>query len=399
MRYVRMALCVGLCILAAVLLVSCWHCEHTYGEWVEVQAPTCLQKGGRRRSCTKCGVSETEPLDALGHMFLWVTDREPTEDHSGSKHEECVRCAFVRQANVHLPPLGHTHTVVDVSAKAPTCTEAGHEAYVFCTSCYRYFTDITCTTEVERDALTSAPLGHSFTDYKPNGDATEEQDGTKTAVCDREGCNETETVTDSGSILLPSYTVTFYGFDGVSVISRVTVRKGDDAVPPVLTGSDALNFLGWQGSYTDVTEDCSVYAIRETRANVFILSSATASEGEVTLTLSVRGDVMLCGAELRLLFDSSFLTLVRIEAVDASVMAYVPTDDIVRLNVVDDENRTSAFDLLTVTFRVSDAMQGATTVYVVCDNCILWQPGTGTELSSAERCTVNATVYIPSREQ
>lgn len=41
------------------------------------------------------------------------------------------------------------------------------------------------------------PLGHSFINYKPNGDANCTEDGTKTAKCER--CDETETITDVGS--------------------------------------------------------------------------------------------------------------------------------------------------------------------------------------------------------
>lgn len=43
------------------------------------------------------------------------------------------------------------------------------------------------------------PLGHSFTNYSSNGDATCTRDGTKTATCDR--CDEKSTVTDEGSAL------------------------------------------------------------------------------------------------------------------------------------------------------------------------------------------------------
>ena len=43
-------------------------------------------------------------------------------------------------------------------------------------------------------------LGHSFTNYISDGNATYEQDGTKTAKCDR--CDATDTIPDPGSRLL-----------------------------------------------------------------------------------------------------------------------------------------------------------------------------------------------------
>ncbi len=42
-------------------------------------------------------------------------------------------------------------------------------------------------------------LGHSYTTYIPNNDATYTEDGTKTAICDR--CGQSDTVTDEGSAL------------------------------------------------------------------------------------------------------------------------------------------------------------------------------------------------------
>jgi rubredoxin len=47
---------------------------------------------------------------------------------------------------------------------------------------------------------------HSFTDYQSDGNATCTEDGTKTAVCDHEGCSEKDTVTDNGTKLDHSFT-------------------------------------------------------------------------------------------------------------------------------------------------------------------------------------------------
>ncbi len=57
---------------------------------------------------------------------------------------------------------------------------------------------------------------HIFTNYLSDDNATSEQDGTKTAICDIEGCSETHTVTDVGSKLQPlSYQL---NADGLSYI-------------------------------------------------------------------------------------------------------------------------------------------------------------------------------------
>lgn len=84
----------------------------------------------------------------------------------------------------------HVHTVVEDAAVAPTCTETGLTAGSHCSVCNEVLV-----------AQTVVPaLGHSFTNYVSDGNATCTADGTKTAACDR-GCGVTNTITDEGSAL------------------------------------------------------------------------------------------------------------------------------------------------------------------------------------------------------
>lgn len=80
----------------------------------------------------------------------------------------------------------HTHEYTEQITKEPTCTEKGEKT--FTCECGDSYTE-------EINAL-----GHKFTNYVSDNNATYEQDGTKTAVCDR-GCGATDTVTDEGSKL------------------------------------------------------------------------------------------------------------------------------------------------------------------------------------------------------
>ena len=74
------------------------------------------------------------------------------------------------------------------SFTAPTCEAKGYTTYT-CTRCGHSY-----------DALWIDPLGHSFTQYVSDGNATTDSDGTKTALCDR-GCGQSHTVPDEGSRL------------------------------------------------------------------------------------------------------------------------------------------------------------------------------------------------------
>ncbi len=110
----------------------------------------------------------------------------------------------------------------EVPSKSASCTASGNNLYYTCDFCSMAFkadgitqttvdaetipatghgyNDADCTTPRTCDtcgATDGNALGHSYTNYISNNDATCTADGTKTAKCDR--CTETDTVTDVGS--------------------------------------------------------------------------------------------------------------------------------------------------------------------------------------------------------
>ncbi len=81
----------------------------------------------------------------------------------------------------------HKHEYTETVIKA-TCEENGYTRFV-----------CSCGKD-KKDNFINA-LGHSFTEYVYDGNATFDNDGTKTAVCNN-GCGETDTVIDKGSKLI-----------------------------------------------------------------------------------------------------------------------------------------------------------------------------------------------------
>ena len=92
----------------------------------------------------------------------------------------------------------HVHHPVPTEKSLPSCTRAGYEEYFTCSGCGKMFSDSNCVNEISEPVVIEA-LGHSFTKYEYNNDATYLQDGTKTAQCDY--CGATNTVTDEGTML------------------------------------------------------------------------------------------------------------------------------------------------------------------------------------------------------
>ena len=159
---------------------------HIHSYFGEVVAPNCTEGGYTVHTCA-CGDSFTDSVtDALGHAWgQWQTVEPANIEKEGLQRRECARCdAYETQMLPKLEPE-HTHVYSD-TVVASTCTEVGYTYHV-CTCGDSY-----------RDAEVD-PLGHSFSEYKSNGDATCTSDGTKTAVCDR--CAAVSTVGDVGSAL------------------------------------------------------------------------------------------------------------------------------------------------------------------------------------------------------
>ena len=100
-------------------------------------------------------------------------------------------------------PLGHN--VSELTAKvSPTCQKTGTAEHYKCSRCSRLFRtmdDAANNVSVTDDALTLATVGHKFTTYVYNNDASCTQHGTKTASCDFD-CGESETIPDPENTML-----------------------------------------------------------------------------------------------------------------------------------------------------------------------------------------------------
>ena len=151
-----------------------------------VKEPTCLEDGEERHfiSASINGVEvaqkmETVEIPALGHDFT-----QKDADHVTFAFAEDGKTAV---ATIRCDRCNATTTekvTCDAQVTTPaTCTEKGTTTYT-----------ATCGTASETTTRQDVPaLGHSFTNYVYNGDATCGGDGTETAKCDR--CDVTDTRT------------------------------------------------------------------------------------------------------------------------------------------------------------------------------------------------------------
>ena len=195
-RFVTAILTLLIAVFTCFGLISCEKPGrvHEWGEWTVKTPATCTTAGVSERKCLTCDETETKPIEATGHDWEGADCESP---------RTCKNCA-----ETDGEPLGHsygawvsngdgTHTKTCVNDSTHTVTEncAGGNATCgnkpVCDDCGEEYGSV---------------LGHSFTNYVSNGDATCEENGTETAVCDRDDCNEEDTREEEDSVLGHSFT-------------------------------------------------------------------------------------------------------------------------------------------------------------------------------------------------
>ena len=225
---------------------------HDYGAWTITTEPTCTEKGEEIRNCSRCDVSETRVVDALGHTLVHHDGKAATCTEKGwEAYDTCSVCDYTTYKEI--APTGHnyiakvfaptctvkgytTYTCSDCGdsyiddyvdslghdrihheAKAATCTEIGWEAYDTCSRCdYTTYKEIAATGH-DYDAVVTEPtctdkgytthtcadcgdsyvdsytdaLGHDFGEWTVTTAPTCAAKGIETRTCSR--CDATET--------------------------------------------------------------------------------------------------------------------------------------------------------------------------------------------------------------
>ena len=201
--------------------------EHTWDDGQVTKEPSCSEQGIMTYTCTACGTTKTEFIPKTEHTIVVDEAKAPTCTTSGlTEGSHCSVCKEVIKKQEIVPATGHEYEVINrvesefpcggdlvtykckycedsfkqtegsghiweneyTIDKEPTCTEPGSKSK----HCIYECSEVTDVVEIDS-------LGHSFTNYVSDNNATCASDGTKTAKCDR--CDETDTIVDKGSML------------------------------------------------------------------------------------------------------------------------------------------------------------------------------------------------------
>ena len=163
-KLVLVILCALCTLLLTAMLTACGH-VHEY-QFIVTKEATCEYSGIMYGYCP-CGKETEKEIPALGHVL---------------ENNVCKNCGLDITVD-------HVHTVVIDEAIEPTCESIGLTEGRHCSVCEKII--------VKQEVVPE--LGHEFSAYASDGNATCQADGTKTAKCTREGCTETTTTRDIGS--------------------------------------------------------------------------------------------------------------------------------------------------------------------------------------------------------
>lgn len=166
-----------------------------------------------RATCSICGAAygTTDPNhhDLTHHDGTAATCTRP----GSLEYWQCSDChKLFADAGATQPitdtviPATHHANARRTAGDPATCTQDGCAAYWYCPDCASYFAD--ADGKLDESKTYTGPedfyqeaMGHSFTHYVYDNNATYDDDGTETAQCDH-GCGLTDTRTKVGSKLI-----------------------------------------------------------------------------------------------------------------------------------------------------------------------------------------------------
>lgn len=206
--------------------------NHQWGDWQHDDAqhwrscavPGCQVKDSlgshdgtatctKRATCSICGAAygTTDPNhhDLTHHDGTAATCTQP----GSLEYWQCSDChklfadaAAAQPITDTVIPATHHANAQRTAGDPATCTQDGSAAYWYCPDCGSYFAD--ADGKLDESKTYTGPedfyqeaMGHSFTHYVYDNNATYDDDGTETAQCDH-GCGLTDTRTKVGSKLI-----------------------------------------------------------------------------------------------------------------------------------------------------------------------------------------------------
>ena len=82
--------------------------SHSWSGWTTTTPATCTSAGSRRRSCTVCGYSQSQTINATGHAYNITSSTSATCTSGGTTTYRCSECGYSYTDTTSA--LGHNYT-------------------------------------------------------------------------------------------------------------------------------------------------------------------------------------------------------------------------------------------------------------------------------------------------
>lgn len=147
--------------------------------------PKCEEKGVKTYTCTKCGATKTEAVEATGHQHTEIRNAKEakceTAGYTGDTY--CTDCNKKLKEGVVIELTGHQNIEVRDAVEA-TCKKAGYTGDIYCLKCGKQI-----STGIEIPAK-----AHSWGTGKITKPASYTKTGIKTYTCKICGTKRTEAI-------------------------------------------------------------------------------------------------------------------------------------------------------------------------------------------------------------
>ena len=162
---------------------------HAWNAGKITTAPQCEKEGVKTYTCTKCGATKTEAVEATGHQHTEIRNAKEaaceTAGYTGDTY--CTDCDKKLKDGKEIEATGHQNTEVR-NAKEATCKETGYTGDTYCLKCEK---KISTGTEI-------AKKSHTWNAGKVTTAPQCEKEGVKTYICTKCGATKTEAVEATG---------------------------------------------------------------------------------------------------------------------------------------------------------------------------------------------------------
>lgn len=154
-----------------------------------------------------------------------------------------------------------------------------------------------------------------------------------------------------------TYQVSFYS-DNDTLIKVDEVRRNGSAIPP---NSPQITygkiFKAWDKDFTKVNENMDIYPICEDitkKDNVFAISSAYGKTDNISVPVSLGGNVCLCGFDITVTYNPQMLNYEGFSDEDEAVVLNSKEPGTIKINYISTKNTTGDIDICNLKFTAKD---------------------------------------------